>query len=68
MRSMDESTQIMTGRQAAARLGVTESRLRGWRTDGRGPRWLADPDTGEFLGYEAAALDEWLKAARTGER
>lgn len=68
MRRMNEPRKVISGREAAARLGLTERRLRGWRAEGRGPRWLTDPVSGMFLGYEVAALDEWLEAARAGER
>ena len=54
---------FLTEEEAAAKIGITSGTLRNWRSQGRGPRWVKNPDTGRFFGYTQEAVDEWLARA-----
>ena len=49
---------------AAERLNVTPGTLRTWRSQGRGPNWIRNPDTGRFLGYDPADVEQWVDDGR----
>lgn len=57
---MHTTARLISTGEAAERLGVSVGTLRNWRSERRGPRWVKNPDTGNFLGYPDEALDEWL--------
>lgn len=52
---------LLTEKQAAERLNRTPGTLRNWRSRGVGPRFVANPDTGRFLGYLESHLVDWLQ-------
>ena len=58
---MTLSVPILSESQVAAVLMVSTKTLRNWRSLGRGPQWMSNPDTGKFLGYPREALDDWLR-------
>ena len=58
--------EVLSRRQAAARLGVTSTTLARWAMQGRGPAYTL---TGERDGkgralYTAASIAEWLEQRR----
>ena len=59
--------EVLSRRQAAARLGVTSTTLARWAQQGRGPAYsLSGEEKGRAL-YTSAAIVEWL-AQRTRTR
>lgn len=54
---------FLTEEAVAAKLGIRPATLRNWRSQGRGPRWARNPDTGRFLGYTQEAVDDWFARA-----
>lgn len=65
---MDESAIpiLLSEENVAALLGRTEGTIRNWRSQGRGPQWVANPDNGQFMGYRREAVEEWLLGATEG--
>jgi transposase len=62
----DPEAEVLSRRQAAARLGVTSTTLARWAQQGRGPAYSL---TGEREGkgralYSAASIAEWLESRR----
>jgi len=59
--------EVLSRRQAAARLGVTSTTLARWAQQGRGPAYsLSGEQRGRAL-YTSASIVEWL-AQRTRTR
>lgn len=52
------TTQLLTPREVAARLGVTRRCLQNWRAQGRGPAYLRL--TACNIRYRADAIEAWL--------
>ena len=60
--------EVLSRRQAAARLGVSHTTLARWAMQGRGPAYSL---TGNVKGralYSAATIAEWLEAKKTTPR
>lgn len=57
----DTSPRLLTESEVATRLNCTEGTLRNWRSQGRGPKWIVNPDTSRFIGYRSEAVDSWLE-------
>jgi hypothetical protein len=55
--------QLLTAKNLAARIGVTEGCLAKWRVYGRGPKHLA---VGRRIMYDPADVAAWLDARRIG--
>lgn len=61
---MNPATRLVDTETAARILGKGAATLRNWRTQGRGPRFLVNPDSGQFLGYDVADIEEWIGLGR----
>ncbi len=60
---------VLTRREAAARLGVTVRTLDRWAMQGRGPAYSLTGDRKGRALYSAASIAEWLESRRrTGSR
>jgi predicted DNA-binding transcriptional regulator AlpA len=59
----DTDKPFLSEDEAASKLGISPGTLRNWRSQGRGPHWATNPDTGRFFGYTSEAVDEWLARA-----
>ena len=55
---------LLTESEVAELIGITPRTLTNWRSQGRGPRWVVNPDTNRFRGYDPVAVDEWDRAGR----
>lgn len=62
---VNDSARLLTSQEVADIINRTEGTLRNWRVNGRGPRWIADPANGQFLGYRREAVEDWI---RSGEQ
>src|ERR1700731_4549256 len=51
--------ELLTSRELALRLRVSEKTLANWRVQGRGPRYAK---IGSCVRYPAAAVDEWVES------
>lgn len=58
--SSQDPNRLLTEREVADRLQMAASSLRNWRTQGRGPKWLAL--SRRAVRYRAADVEEWLEA------
>lgn len=56
---MDEES-VLTARQAAQYVRVSEAALRLWRADGRGPRYFKAG--AKLIRYRRRDLDSWIEA------
>lgn len=59
--------EVLSRRQAAARLGVTSTTLARWAQQGRGPAYSLSGDQKGRSYYTSASIVEWL-AQRTRTR
>lgn len=57
---MQDTPRLLTEDQVAEMLNCTPGTLRNWRSLGKGPQWVANPDHGRFMGYRPDAIDAWL--------
>lgn len=58
------SAEVLTHKQAAALIGVTEATLRFWRVRGRGPKFTKLSDSKQAgVRYDLADVETW-KAER----
>jgi hypothetical protein len=51
---------LLTTEQAARILSRNPRTLENWRSLGRGPDYVVNPDTGRFHGYTWQAIDTWI--------
>lgn len=58
--SGDPEPSLLTTRQVADQLHMTEGTLRNWRSMRHGPHFITNPDTGLFIGYTQQAIKDWL--------
>jgi predicted DNA-binding transcriptional regulator AlpA len=56
---------VINAEAAAKYLSLSESTLKRWRVEGKGPAWIALDE--RRVGYDKRDLDDWLKA-RTRNR
>jgi excisionase family DNA binding protein len=62
-------SDVLSRREAAARLGVTVRTLDRWAMQGRGPAYSLTGDRKGRALYSAATIAEWLESRRrTGSR
>lgn len=54
-----EEKDMFNAKQAAAYLGVSESEVRLWRSQGRGPRYFRE---GNILRYRKCDIEEWISS------
>jgi excisionase family DNA binding protein len=60
---------VLTRREAAARLGVTVATMNRWAQQGRGPAYSLTGDRKGRALYSAATIAAWLESRRrTGSR
>lgn len=52
--------QLLTSKQAAELLGLSEATLRSWRSAGKGPAYVNLE--GRAVRYRACDIDAWIKA------
>lgn len=57
-------SDVLTRRQAAAKLGVTTTTLARWAQQGRGPAYSLSGEQKGRAYYTAAAITEWLASRR----
>jgi excisionase family DNA binding protein len=63
---MAEYGESLTSRELARYLGVSEASVRGWRSDGKGPRFYkAGP---RLVRYRRCDVDRWIEARLNGEQ
>ena len=55
---------LLTETETAEILGYTPRTLTNWRSQGKGPKWVVNPDSGRFRGYDIEAVREWDQAGR----
>ena len=63
MMTMPEA-DVLTRREAAARLGVTTRTLDRWAMQGRGPAYSLTGDRKGRALYSSATIAEWLESRR----
>ncbi len=61
---MTEQEHALTSKQAARYIGISESALRLWRTDGVGPRYFKAGE--KLIRYRRADLDAWIERRLIG--
>jgi excisionase family DNA binding protein len=54
-----EERNVLSARHASSYLGCSESVLRLWRSQGKGPRYFR---AGKLIRYRKADLDAWIEA------
>jgi excisionase family DNA binding protein len=59
---MDE--RLLTTQEAADYLGLSETTLRIWRGEDRGPRWIKI--NYRTIRYRLSDIDDWLKTREVG--
>jgi excisionase family DNA binding protein len=59
-RRVTEQQNMLTPRQAAHYLGVSDAALRLWRSEGKGPRFFRAGE--KLIRYRRADLDFWVEA------
>lgn len=57
--SMTEQENTLTPLKAAKYLGISESVLRLWRSEGRGPRFFRAGE--KLVRYRKVDLDQWIE-------
>ena len=62
---MMEQHDVLTPRQAAQYLGISDSALRLWRSDGRGPRYFRAGQ--KLIRYRRVDLDSWIESRLSGD-
>ena len=55
---MTSHDELLTAREVAALLKVSEVTLRRWRREGKGPRWLWTEGSAR---YRRGDIEEWLR-------
>lgn len=60
---MNEQQTTLTPRQAAHYLGISDSALRLWRSEGKGPRFFRAGE--KLIRYRRADLDAWIESRLT---
>ena len=61
---MTPEADVLTRREAAARLGVTTRTLDRWAMQGRGPAYSLTGGTKGRALYTSATIAEWLESRR----
>ena len=54
-----EERNVLSARQSGSYLGCSESVLRLWRSQGKGPRYFR---AGKLVRYRKTDLDAWIEA------
>ncbi len=52
-------TEFFTSIELAAKLGISEATLRGWRVVGKGPKYIK---SGKFVRYSEKAIGQWINS------
>ena len=56
--------ELLTEDEVADLLNVKPATLRTWRALNKGPDWHVNPDSGRFIGYTQADLEDWVTAGK----
>lgn len=59
--SSTDFADLLTAKETARRLRLTEPTLRNWRTQHKGPAWIK---VGGKVLYEAEAVDAYIESCR----
>lgn len=62
---MNEQQHMLTPKQAAHYLGISEGALRLWRTEGKGPRHFKAGE--KLVRYRRVDLDSWIEERLSAE-
>ncbi len=58
------NARLLSEDEVADLLNVKPATLRTWRNRNKGPDWIANPDSGRYLGYRQDDVETWVLAGR----